>query len=684
MGRGKKRRCPSSWDGAKQKRVCDSKTLHEWSRPIFQGGGHHFIPYVYINKVHYKQEQVVPGLTVEMRQPLVTDQKPGEQPATQESRIRDDRSNIRALRCLKKFADRHPQCMVVIAQLRFEDCMVLCDDDNLPCPRKFPDPAMRRGDFDILILHREYGLLVLEIKSVGDKFDSSSKENQKDDEVLKKLQKAVDQLNKQQTMLRFMVSDKQPLVRVLASLVFPNVTREQLERILQNNPTDKNKLCQCLGIPDSADPIDLCLHADNLTNKETSQQNNVSHWWIQRVASNNQDSSMTEERYLDLIARFCGPATRAPPQFRTPEREVFSYAMGEAVAEIGDIFGRFVFYEYQIDLVKKMPRLVYLTGPPGTGKTTTLLLAALVWLTRGWDVHIVSTCLASLAASHLIAHQIVQAMKGVEKRVHMHELDLNNLDAEEVKLFDQLLQTACADRPFCVIADEAHCSRDFSKFCEKLCKKTGSLFIWAAHIYHGYRPACLQEVRFLECLRTPPVVTRKVQKSCFFSQGIVFGYAPDTTPTETDGPPVLKVNHSSPRHTQGLPKDCQTTGSSTLRYRDVFVLTNHYELEGSVDPQNEDKVGNEEGDHYRSACGFVQGLIKEGIPVRVVEKGKSAALKEVASQTGPDEAVAADANTIRGLERKVVVSVQTDKEDEDDFKRLDSLSRSTSQIILVA
>lgn len=117
-----------------------------------------------------------------------------------------------------------------------------------------------------------------------------------------------------------------------------------------------------------------------------------------------------------------------------------------------------------------------------------------------------------------------------------------------------------------------------------------------------------------------------------------------------------------------------TASPDPLTFRDVLLLTGSWlfldegtTLFGSVRP----------------ASGFIRGLRRGGVPVRVVSKmddgDDSNNIAEVALMTGPDAAVAADHGVVPSLERKVVVVLEFDNT----VDRFDLASRSTAQLVLV-
>nr|KAG5697119.1 hypothetical protein BaRGS_015254 [Batillaria attramentaria] len=98
--------------------------------------------------------------------------------------------------------------MFVISQLQFgeylgEPCYAPVAS-LLPRPIDLKKEQKHRGDFDILILHRHHGILVAEIKAVGEKQDAD------DNTVAKRVQRAVKQLDKAGEVLTHIVSDFDP------------------------------------------------------------------------------------------------------------------------------------------------------------------------------------------------------------------------------------------------------------------------------------------------------------------------------------------------------------------------------------------------------------------------------------------------------------------------------------------
>ncbi|XP_070209685.1 mediator of RNA polymerase II transcription subunit 12-like [Littorina saxatilis] len=366
-----------------------------------------------------------------------------------ETDVLDDDAAERLLRCLRVLSKEHREVMMVISQLEFRKYL---DNDtdpistaacaNLPRPVTMQQQQHHDGDFDVLIIHRHYGLIVCEVKAVGADRKNTPDLNKA---VVGKVIKALKQLNKAKTVLNHLMSDMGP-VQVTKTLVLPNVTSAELMQALSTAPKLKQDLCTCLDANNIPEAISRCLCADQIptnadleslcnqgdspgeTNQSTSSSQTsvsptfplLSSWWKNMTSQGaGPDPQMSDTVYDKLLARFCGPATTvevptvtaprkamAKPGKYTPARKVLR-TEGEAVAETGLIHSLLALYPDQVDLLSDNTLCcVHLRGPPGTGKTIVLVLKAIQWLHQGHDVHVVSVVNESRAVSLLIERQL--------------------------------------------------------------------------------------------------------------------------------------------------------------------------------------------------------------------------------------------------------------------------------------
>ena len=107
---------------------------------------------------------------------------------------------------------------------------------QLPRPNTLPE-QYRRGDFDILLIHRRYGVLIGEIKSVGRSQPKLGKTpEEEDDDVVKKVERAIKQLDKSDIVVKHVLQDIAQGLTVRKALFLPNVSNAQLRRVLGARP----------------------------------------------------------------------------------------------------------------------------------------------------------------------------------------------------------------------------------------------------------------------------------------------------------------------------------------------------------------------------------------------------------------------------------------------------------------
>lgn len=154
----------------------------------------------------------------------------------------------------------------------------------------------------------------------------------------------------------------------------------------------------------------------------------------------------------------------------------------EAVSEAGEIFAQITLHHHQVELLQDMARhldslhalselsaadaseasssrRLFVCGPPGTGKSVVLLLAAREWLRRGHDVQVVITWNESRLASYLLEHLLLASLSALAKpgqtlgKVCLHEFDF--LKAHKMlKAVQSLVKEAKSGSLF-VVCDEA-------------------------------------------------------------------------------------------------------------------------------------------------------------------------------------------------------------------------------------
>lgn len=131
--------------------------------------------------------------------------------------------------------------------------------------------------------------------------------------------------------------------------------------------------------------------------------------------------------------------------------------LGEAVSWTGECYAvQLTLFPEQVHMVQSGLPKVFLTGPPGTGKTVVLQLVGTGWLENSKEVHIVSTWAFSRAPSYMLYHLLKNHLQGKGRstaQLHLWQYDLDGgKDVENA--VDELFEKA-KEGCLYIIADEA-------------------------------------------------------------------------------------------------------------------------------------------------------------------------------------------------------------------------------------
>lgn len=219
-------------------------TIREWY-PEYEIRTH-FVPSVAITRIPYGVDTVADlKVFVPKRN---TDPSGGH---VQESDTRDDLALQRVTSCLRDQNRLQNEPMFVVSRLNFSKYLEGGCPANAAKMLRANDlsPEYRRGQFDLMIIHRRYGILIGEIKSVlanKDKLQVSTDEA--DQIVTVKVRSAMKQVDKAEIVLQGLIKDLKTEVKIHKTVLLPYVSAEVLRRAVIG---DKQLLQVVLATNDS-------------------------------------------------------------------------------------------------------------------------------------------------------------------------------------------------------------------------------------------------------------------------------------------------------------------------------------------------------------------------------------------------------------------------------------------------
>ncbi|XP_025112617.1 uncharacterized protein LOC112575171 isoform X3 [Pomacea canaliculata] len=546
----------------------------------------YFVPPVYFNKIRYEKQPIAGQVVYVPQPPDLSD-------------VRHDRAMQHVLHCLRHMAEHHKEDMFVLSQFNYEDYLNNPGNSflnhRLPVPARFTDKT-NVGCFDILIIHRRFGVLVGVVKSLSDKDDGSEESERKiDDMLVREVSEAIAQVKYANSMMGHLMSDQTHKPVIQTTLMFPNVTWSSLQRALGSYSQVVQSLRECVNVKATDDPTHLCLCANHLSNPcapwdiDTSVMSHLRNWWNRLMNQSDADSNMTDELYLNMIARFCGPATQSTLQLMD-ETFLQPKTLADAVTLTGDLYERLTLYPDMIEMLSE--QRLFLVGPPNTGKTRMLTLAGKQWIESGHPLYILVSSFTKrdFMSSFSKTSNHTPTTKDIDEtsRPFVTQVICNFNYKKEMKEILDVLTTQKRIQ-LCVIASEVDFPgkmhsvdkviekgqkrKYFKTFVESLSRQHPNLVLWATSSTSQNVPDGWKVQTFTRALTCPPAVVREASRTGadYFTPGAEILSLDCLTPT--DGPQVKYIYHemdSTGYH------DCSLCGRKVADF-----LSKHLDNKGS-------------------------------------------------------------------------------------------------------
>ncbi|XP_025113098.1 uncharacterized protein LOC112575439 isoform X2 [Pomacea canaliculata] len=644
------------------------KNVREMFRDMLNGC--YFVPPIYFNKTRYKTETVA-GQVVYIPDP------------PDPSDVLYNQVMQKALLCLRRIVKTKQQRMFVLTNFNYDDYLnnpghnFITHGLPVPAGLKKQEGDNEIGCFDFLIIHRQYGVVVGVVKTVSDK-------NETDHLMVTEVSEAILQLTKASRMIKHLMSDQNRPLKVRQTLLLPNIESTTLNRVLHKHPDLTQKLRKCFQTKDT--PVHLCLCADSV----------VMTWWDSLMTKSTDDYIMKDDLYECMIARFCGPATTSAVDIpRTPDGLQLPKTLDQAVSVTGDLFDRCTLYPGMTDFMQE-PR-VFLSGPPGTGKTRLLGLVGQKWLSEGHVVHIVNTSTKLTSATIQLVKILQEAQSScISQNDVVVILNCNTERRKDIREMVTELKANAGEKPVCVLADDLEINADKSKeiqeFFERLLVCLPDINCWASSCSSKYAPGGWRSEVLTVPISCPPAVLREAMKEERIPCIPPYTARKFTPPTE--GMPVRLSLHTFCVSSEEINyKNCGTKIvnflSEALRISGIDANPGEMAMD-VLSPEHQRQYRQPTALQYRDILILFEDDVKQfmpvvtackesGIPVQIIDhKSQEVVLNS-------NVVVATNAGFLCGIKRKVVIYVQGNTEPSDIFatwNKLRSITSCTSQLVL--
>ncbi|XP_025112297.1 uncharacterized protein LOC112575023 isoform X4 [Pomacea canaliculata] len=537
----------------------------------------YFVPSLYINRNKYTKDEVAGEKVVVME-------------AAPDDTLRHDHAIQHVLKCLRHLVDTDQQAMFVLSQFTCDDYLASVDEQFAQHKLPMPSDLIRRDkdyeNFDVLIVHRQYGVVVVVVKASVCTADMGV-EIRDNERVVQDLREAVKQLDGAERMLKHLMADVRPDIAIRKTLMLPNLSQKLFKDIFAKHQDIAKAYKYCTGLTDLSDISREYLCADQLQGDNMVDQ--LQEWLGVRHTSS-AHPRLSENNYQTILSRFCGAATR--PYLTLPDgrRVCTPSSLQQAVCLTGELFNCSIIHPEHQQLVTAAPPRVFLSGPPGSGKTTSLVLMGKQWLSEGHKVCVLSTWRENRTSSRLLHCILTEFSKRMDKSHAAKDLkvfpqsikvetkntkrDIQlifeevDLEKKEMLKINRKINYLAASGGLLILVDDAGPYREdqplFKSFCEQLVADNPKLHLWAASCLTQQTPNGWDVKHFHRTVSCPPAILREKNVLMLAQKPgckNLVKWDPDNIGVApTDGLPVKYVyhhGHDVQGHGHGYPYSCE-------------------------------------------------------------------------------------------------------------------------------
>ncbi|KAK7495823.1 hypothetical protein BaRGS_00012813 [Batillaria attramentaria] len=310
---------------------------------------------------------------------------PLEQP-DQWSFLRDEDAVERVADSLHRFLQSRKEPSVLLVNKKLEDFHERRQQHLLLLTLPDDDKELQRGDFDVIVIHSKLGFILLEVKAAGDNLDLFGTEGT--EKLLTALTRAADRLEKgRKALARLKPRGRTRNASVVTTLAVPNISRDDLRQALSHDRQLRGRLDRCIATSSTTarkkEPVEaLCLCSDDLPRKDRGFDEadsrcvaSLSAWWRRLLEASGAKRQLSPDDYEFIVEGFC-------------QRERMA-SFSEEVQDLSQKIGCLRLDAQQLDVVQSSDQYVFITGPPGSGKSVVLAQKSALWFNEGEKVFVI-------------------------------------------------------------------------------------------------------------------------------------------------------------------------------------------------------------------------------------------------------------------------------------------------------
>nr|KAG5710643.1 hypothetical protein BaRGS_013289 [Batillaria attramentaria] len=616
--------------------------------------------------------------------------------AEQYSQVRGDKAQRtigRAFRMLSAVLEKEGKsAMFIISQLSYDNllaflrrCGKLPEGFRKQFEKVFADepsyiniPAHleQRGELDLMILHEEKGVIFVQIKGILNEKEQQAaaykeqRETGKTEQkvttevkqakatIQKKIKNAEKQLDHDVCIFECLMSRSgtpeshgeqvkptgPPPVKVTRVVALPNLTKKDIEDNEIESKQDSLFLLK----------EDLFEEDMNLAECETDLSN-FRRWWDRLPAA-----PMRRDYMQEIVGKYIGPFSSALTSKDGNERER-QRQYRDSVQRTALLLSRNMLSRRQLDILKisdpKETKRVYLSGPPGSGKTVLLTSKARSFLETSEKHHVIVLNMYRGAAGRAIGERIFTAVSsgGKKQRVHKVDVDVTEGSFDKANFVKGVKRLNPGSKHWLknalFIVDEIYVESFWQKILNAFKSEFSESSVWCAGLF-SRTPTGFREYKLYCVYRCPPSVQNLLYQVDWDDTRKTF-YKRDAEQAEvpTNGPIPLCILHEKhanvsvtecvqcaeelavvlndkklaqlvqPRENPSEPGGASSTPDLHADYSDIkltFLVNLPRELyERNVSYLETSKARYTKYMDYVARCPFIKTLIEKGVDVDV-------------------------------------------------------------------